>query len=131
MEQMGSNEVIDRDVLRSPNAEFPIDGPELNYFGYSEKKLKPYIRNAIVEAEEKGERLFLSHITTSTHHPWATPEEFGEQENYFGDGRAGGSPLNRYLNTVKFADQWVGDVLNLLDELGVAEKTLVVMLGDQ
>lgn len=30
MEQMGFDQVIDRDVLRDPNAEFPIDGPELN-----------------------------------------------------------------------------------------------------
>jgi hypothetical protein len=131
MEQMSFDRVIDRDRLRDPDAEFPIDGPELNYFGYSETTLKPYIRKVITDAEEQRERLFLSHLTTSTHHPWATPEEFGVQENYFGDGRAGSSPFNRYLNTIKFADRWVGDVLSLLDELEVANKTLLVILGDQ
>ncbi|KAL1961750.1 hypothetical protein VTN77DRAFT_1076 [Rasamsonia byssochlamydoides] len=130
MEQMGFDEVIDREVLRNASSEFHVTGPELNYFGYSERVLRPYMRKAIMDAEEKGERLFLSHLTTSTHHPWATPEEFGEQKNYWGDSRAGDSPWNRYLNTIKFADQWVGEVLQLLEELGVAEKTLVVMLGD-
>jgi hypothetical protein len=131
MEQVGFDEVIDREVLRNANSEFPVTGPELNYFGYSERALRPHMRKAIVDAEEKGERLFLSHLTTSTHHPWATPGEFGEQENYWGDRRAGDTPWNRYLNTIRFADQWVGEVLQLLEELGVAEKTLVVMLGDQ
>lgn len=131
MEQMGFDEVVDREVLRNASSEFHVTGPELNYFGYSERTLLPYIRKAIVDAEEKRKRLFLSHLTSSTHHPWATPEEFGEQENYWGDSRAGDSPWNRYLNTIKFADQWVGEVLQLLQELEVAEKTLLVILGDQ
>ena len=106
MERLGFDQFIDRETLQNPASEFSVKGPELNYFGYSERELKPLIRKTISEAEDKGERLFLSHLTSSTHHPWATPEEFGEQENYWGDSRAGDSPWNRYLNTIKFADQW-------------------------
>lgn len=130
MEAMGFDEVIDREVLQSADAEFPPEGPELNYFGYSERVLKPYIRKSLLDAEEHGQRLLLSHLTTSTHHPWATPDEFGPQMDYFGGKLGGDKPFNRYLNTIRFADQWVGDVLHLLEELNLAEKTLVVLLGD-
>ncbi|KAL1976247.1 hypothetical protein VTN31DRAFT_2529 [Thermomyces dupontii] len=130
MEAMGFDEVIDREVLQSPDAEFPPEGPELNYFGYSERILKPYIRKALLDAEEQGQRLLLSHLTTSTHHPWATPDEFGPQMDYFGGKLGGDKPFNRYLNTIKFADEWVGDVLHLLEELDLAERTLLILLGD-
>jgi hypothetical protein len=131
MEKVGFEQFVDREALRNESSEFSVKGPELNYFGYSERELKPFIRKAIADAGQKGERLFLSHLTSSTHHPWATPEEFGEQGCYWGDSRAGDSPWNRYLNTIKFADQWVGEVLDLLKELGVDNETLVVVLGDQ
>ncbi|KAK2737806.1 hypothetical protein FQN55_000917 [Onygenales sp. PD_40] len=127
MEYMNFDEGIDREYLQKTNT---IKGPEVNYLGYSEKELKPYIRKALSDAEQNGERLFLSHITTSTHHPWSTPEDFGEHEDYFGDSRGGKSPFNRYLNTIKFEDQWVGDILDIIKDLGVADKTLVVVLGD-
>lgn len=87
MQQMGFGQFVDRETLRNESSGFSVKGPEINYFGYSEKELKPFFRKTISEAEEKGERLFLSHLTSSTHHPWATPEEFGEQECYWGDAR--------------------------------------------
>lgn len=39
--------------------------------------------------------------------------------------------LNRYLNTVRYGDRWLGEVMDLLGEMDVAEETLVVMIGDQ
>ncbi|KAL1965841.1 hypothetical protein VTN77DRAFT_5162 [Rasamsonia byssochlamydoides] len=129
MNMIGFDLTIDREYLKSPNAEFRVAGKEVNYLGYSEKELRPYLRKAITDAEDKGERLLLSHITTTTHHPWTTPGDADEQEDYWGDSRAN-SPFNRYLNTVKYADRWVGEVLDLINDLGVADKTLVVVLGD-
>ena len=39
--------------------------------------------------------------------------------------------MNRYLNTIGFADNWINDILEILEEKGVANETLVVMAGDQ
>ncbi|KAI9754737.1 MAG: hypothetical protein M1835_000870 [Candelina submexicana] len=130
MEQMGFDETVVREDLQNPEAKYPAKEPELNYFGYSEKELKPYIRDLFTSAEKNNERVFLSHLTTSTHHPWATPKEFGEQQKYWGGSRGHHSPWDRYLNSIKWADQWIGEVLSLLEELGVADETLVVVLGD-
>lgn len=126
----GFDQVIDREYLHSSEAEFTPDGPEIGYLGFSEQELKPYIRKAITEAEENGERLLLSHITTSTHHPWEIPKD-KQMENYWGDSRKGNTPWNRYLNTVKYGDRWVGEFFEIIQELGIAEKTLVIVLGDQ
>jgi phosphoglycerol transferase MdoB-like AlkP superfamily enzyme len=131
MNMLKFDKTIDREDLQDPNAKFPLEAPELNYFGYSERELKPYIKDLFLDAEKSGERVYLSHLTSSTHHPWATPEEFGEQKRYWGGSQGGGTPWDRYLNTIKFADEWVGEVLQLLEEVGVADKTLVVVLGDQ
>lgn len=102
-----------------------------NYFGFPETQVKPYIRDLFKQAEEKNERLFLSHFTSSTHHPWATPEAFGDTIDYLGRSRwSPESALNKYLNTVNYVDNWIGQIMDMIEELGVADETLVVMVGD-
>lgn len=46
-------------------------------------------------------------------------------------GSSGHTHLNEYLNTISYIDGWMGDVLGLLDEAGIANETLVVFVGDQ
>jgi Sulfatase len=130
---MGFSNVIVRATLSNSSSKFfPPTEPESNYFGYPEKQVKPYIRDLIIQAEEKNERLFLSHLTSSTHHPWSTPKSFGEQKNYMGSASwINHQHLNKYLNTVAYADAWLGEILDELEDTGVANETLVVMVGDQ
>ena len=40
------------------------------------------------------------------------------------------SNLNSYLNTVKFTDGWLSDILSIFDKTGVSKETLIVMAGD-
>lgn len=52
-------------------------------------------------------------------------------ELYTGEG--GGvnhEPMNNYLNTVRFVDTWLGDIMSMLDDAGIANSTLVVVVGD-
>lgn len=131
LEKMGFDVTMVREDLMRPGAKYPPSGPELNYFGFSEEELKPYMRDLFIDAEKSGERVFLSHLTSSTHHPWATPKEFGAQQRYWGGSRGGGTPWDRYLNSIRWGDKWIGEVMALLKEVGVADETLVVMIGDQ
>lgn len=39
--------------------------------------------------------------------------------------------MNNYLNTVRYVDGWLGDILQVLDDTGIANETLVVLVGDQ
>lgn len=38
--------------------------------------------------------------------------------------------MNDYLNTARFVDNWLGDIMSMLDEAGIANQTLVVVVGD-
>jgi phosphoglycerol transferase MdoB-like AlkP superfamily enzyme len=100
---------------------------------YAESEIEPYLRDAIFDAAENQTRLFLSHITSTTHHPWAVPDSF-HQEMYMGfnDGlRSRHQDLNHYLNAVAYVDQWIGKILGYIDEANLTDSTLVVMIGDQ
>lgn len=91
----------------------------------------PYLRDLVYDAAENGTRLFLSHLTSSTHHPWRLPRSF-QSEQYTGEqGSVDHDSMNSYLNTVRYVDDWLGEILNLLDEAGIANSTLVVIVGDQ
>jgi hypothetical protein len=130
---MGFSEVIVKSTLLDPTSKhYPPTEKESNYFGFPETQVKPYLRDLFTEAKEKNERLFLSHFTSSTHHPWNVPEGNGEEFEFLKKGRwRSEHQLNRYLNTVKYEDRWVGEFMDMLEGLGVAEETLVVMVGDQ
>lgn len=131
-EEVGFDEIISKDTLLNPNSEhYPPKEKQSNYFGFPESQVKPYIEDMFRQAEKTGERLFLSHLTSTTHHPWNLPEGAGESVQYLKQGRwRKEHELNRYLNTIKYVDNWIGEIMDLLEKIGVAEETLVVMVGD-
>lgn len=122
-------ESIDRDRANDPS----WTAKKFNFWGYPDSSLAVYVREAIEKAERDHERLFLTHLTGITHHPWDTPD--GTYEELIGSRKkAFGGPnndLNRYLNTIGVNDRWFQTVLDILEETGVASETLVVMIGDQ
>ena len=110
----------------------PGPGPQkYNFWGYRENELREYFLDALVQAEKKHERVFLTHLTGQTHHPWIMP--VGEPyEELISSGLFNqNEKFNRYLNTIGVADKWLGEVMDLLEEAGVSDETLVVMVGDQ
>ncbi|ODA77234.1 hypothetical protein RJ55_06861 [Drechmeria coniospora] len=106
---------------------------EINYFGYPEPVLKRYLRDYIAKATADDQRMFLSHFTSTTHHPWATPKSF-KTLDYMGSAHGGltdsHKDMNKYLNTIRWNDAWLGDLMQMLDDHGIANETLVVLVGD-
>jgi arylsulfatase A-like enzyme len=82
----------------------------------------------IDETLRQNKRLLLSHFTSTTHHPWGTPEGF-PRETYFGD--ANHEHMDGFLNANRFVDTWLGDLMGMLGEAGIADETLTVFVGDQ
>ena len=132
-ERMGFSEVVVKSTIDNPASKyFPPTEEESNYFGYPETQVKDYMRDLFLDAEKNNERLFLSHFTSSTHHPWNTPESAGENFDFLKrSGWRSEHELNRYLNTIRYGDRWIGQVMDMIEEVGVAQETLVVMIGDQ
>lgn len=133
MEKMGFDQSIAKSFLIDPfSKHYPPKEPEANYFGFPEPELKPYLHDLFATAERQGHRLFLSHLTSTTHHPWSVPETFGIDEEYLSRWHwKEERPLNRYLNTLRYQDRWIGDFMDMLESLGVLDDTLVVFAGDQ
>jgi arylsulfatase A-like enzyme len=68
------------------------------------------------------EKFMATYMTLSPHHPYDYPSE---DEVY-----AGGSWLDRYRNSLHFADRAVGQLIEFLRSEHLLEKTLVVVYGD-
>ncbi|POR36836.1 Lipoteichoic acid synthase-like YvgJ [Tolypocladium paradoxum] len=100
---------------------------DVNYYGMPEVALEDYIRDAFVVANQTNQRVFLSHLTSTTHHAFGIPEE----ETYvpLTDDKEW-DDLSHYLNAVGYVDRWLGKILDILDSEGVANDTLLILVGD-
>ncbi|GAM87625.1 hypothetical protein ANO11243_056520 [Dothideomycetidae sp. 11243] len=109
----------------------PPTEPMSSYFAYPESQLAPYLYDLFKDIQSKSERLFLSHLTSQTHHPFKIPKSFGRNIEYMGRNAAGKRrALNDYLNSIRYQDQWLGQIMDLLDETGMTNETLIVLVGD-
>lgn len=101
---------------------------EINYFGYAETTLKSHIQDYIKKIQDEGKRMFLSHFTSTTHHPWGTPGSFPIVDYMHPKG--GHDEFNSYLNAIRFTDAWLGELMQIFNDAGIADETLVVFVGD-
>lgn len=129
-EKMGFREVVSRKTLQKDVKNTP-GMMELNYFGYAEPYLRPHFEEFIDRALANDTRMFLSHFTSTTHHPWRTPPDWSTVR-YMGKSHGGIShfDFNQYLNAIAYHDAWLGQVMQLIEDKGIANETLVVFVGD-
>lgn len=128
MDAMGfpPEHTIDREYLRSATARHgPVTLPNINEFAFEEDPLEDYIRDIFVDANETESRVFLTHLTSTSHHRFHMPAK----ERYIPMAR-GLDMMSRYVNTEGYDDRWIRKVLDILDDQGVADETLVIFLGD-
>ena len=76
---------------------------------------------------KNNQRVFLSQLTSTTHHGFGIPEE----ETYvpLTDDKEW-DDLSHYLNAVGYVDRWLSKILKILDSEGVADETLLILVGD-
>lgn len=131
MPVLGFQDMITQEWIDANRGEHSPDPSEnVPGRGYMDKALRNILRDAVVGAERSHTRLFLSHLTGSTHRPWSVPGV--AYEDFFGDlGNLLHTDLNCFLNTLKYQDEWLAIILEILQEEGVADETLLVMVGDQ
>ncbi|EFQ30776.1 sulfatase [Colletotrichum graminicola] len=118
--------LIGSEYLRSPAAKFGrVNLKDVNYFGMQETPLEDYMRDQFETAKKTNERVYISHLTSTTHHPYGIPAD----EKYVPLGR-GLDDLSHYINAIGYDDRWLGNITNMLDDLGVANETLLILAGD-
>lgn len=81
---------------------------------------------ALKEATDKGQPFYLYFAQYAVHGPFDSDPRFAP--NYQGSGKP--VPAQAFATLIEGMDKSLGDVLDHLDELGVAEDTLVIFLGD-
>ena len=122
------DKIIGGTYLKTDGHKFaPANMSDVNYYGMPEIAIENYLRDAFATAKAKDERLFLSHLTSTSHHPFRMPED--ERPVRFAADRRH-HMLSRYLNAIGYVDRWLGKVFDILEEEGVADETLVVLVGD-
>lgn len=129
--KIGFSHVVTKTKIKEDSQD-PGGPEEINYFGYAETVLKPYIKDFVINSTKNNQRMFLSHFTSTTHHPWGTPSGFDMVE-YMGRGHGltnSHQDMNKYLNAVRWHDAWLGELMQLFDDLGISEETLMVFVGD-
>ncbi|TQV93846.1 sulfatase domain-containing protein [Cordyceps javanica] len=120
--------IITKEYLKGDSPKFGhVDLPDINYYGMAEIAIEDYIRDAFASAKRDNERVLLTHITSTTHHPFELPEN----EKYVALSEDSDlDDLSHYLNAVGYVDGWMGKILDILEEQEVANETLVVAVGD-
>lgn len=118
---------IDSWYLRGHPKFGKVEMEDVNYYGMPEVAIKDYIQDAFAEAKKTNQRVFLTHITSTTHHAFGIPE--GEKYVKLNDGMEW-DDLSKYVNAMGYVDRWLQQILDILESEGVAEETLLVLVGD-
>lgn len=131
--KLGFDHIITRTQLRE-SPRFNKSDPmyqKVNYFAYPEPVLLPYLREFIANSTANNQRMWMSHFTSTTHHTWGLPkgEPFYRYITHKGITNKG-NHFNSYINTIRWHDGWMATLMNLLEEQGIANETLVVFAGD-
>ncbi|PNY26175.1 Lipoteichoic acid synthase-like YvgJ [Tolypocladium capitatum] len=122
------NNLVTKEYLQSDSAKFgKVNMSDINYYGMPEVAIKDYIRDAFASARKNNERVFLSHLTSTTHHPFGIPED--EKYIPLADEKKL-DDLSHYVNAVGYVDRWLGQILEILEQEGVSDETLLVLVGD-
>lgn len=83
-------------------------------------------KKQISQAVEDGVPFFLDFAHYAVHGPFHSDPRFAG--NYTDSGKP--KPAQAYATLIEGMDRSLGDVLDHLDELGIAEETLILFLGD-
>jgi hypothetical protein len=112
------------------NASLPLYQKN-NYFSYPEPTIVPHLDIYLDDLKEKNERMFLTHFTSTTHHRWDVPKDYPFVDYMPHDGGKGwGEHINKYMNTIRYTDEWLGTLMQMLETKGMAKETLVVFASD-
>lgn len=129
MKMMGfdTGELLSKETLELPTAKYPIPNETINpgEWSFPETVTMPYIRDLIRKSRVSGNRLFLSHLTSTTHYPFRSPKSWTNRKY------TEHSDLNNYLNTIAWSDSWVEELFGVMKTEGIADETLVIISGDQ
>ena len=94
-----------------------------NYFGYEDDIMLEPSKKWLEERGDDGSFL-ATYETITPHHDYQAPDRYGIKDFAEKDG------LNRYLNSVRYVDFFVKNLIEQYKERGLYEDTIFVFYGD-
>ncbi|TQV91451.1 sulfatase domain-containing protein [Cordyceps javanica] len=125
------DEMVDSEYLHSDKAAFGnVTVEDVRYDGMPEPAIEEYFRDAFRTSRENDTRLFLTHLTSSTHFPYGLPGDEVYVPMVQDDANNHLQDISKHLNAVGYVDRWVGHLLDIVEEEGATNDTLIVLVGD-
>lgn len=125
------DEMVDSEYLHSDKATFGNTTVEdVRYDGMPEPAIEEYFRDAFRTGRNNDTRLFLTHLTSSTHFPYGLPGDEVYVPMVQDDASNHLQDISKHLNAVGYVDRWVGHLLDIVEEEGATNDTLIVFVGD-
>lgn len=113
---MGFEKIVAKEEL-APAKGFEIVG----YFGYEDKAV---VQPAVDWAAAQKGPFFLAITTVTTHHDYTLPKNWS-RHTFVPDKR-----VNNYLNTIRYTDEFLRDLITSFQKRGLDKNTLFVVIGD-
>lgn len=108
------------------NAAFDKEGFErVNYFGFEDRVMLQPAVDWATEKASAGSPFFLSMLTLTPHHDYDFPMHH-EEESYTDQKGS----FNKYLNALRYQDDFVRDLVAKFDKAGLMDSTTFVFIGD-
>ena len=124
-------------------SDYEID--EVIGLGLSDKSFLKQSVAKIKEINDKGQPYYGTVITLTNHTPFSDTDKYGEfdvdlketvknpttgQMEEVSFPYMGGTKLGNYFKSVHYADEQLGMFINMLDEEGIMDNTVLVLYGD-
>jgi lipoteichoic acid synthase len=94
-----------------------------NYFGYEDDIMLEPSRRWLEENGDDGP-FFTTYLTVTTHHDYTVPSRYGKKD--FAEDET----FNDYLNTVRYQDFFLRNLIEQYKDLGLYEDTVFIVMGD-
>lgn len=98
-----------------------------NYLGLEERAMTQPILDWVAASPDP---FFLTVLTLTSHHDYRVPSTFASREPTHVPEGADPVRWRRYLDTVRYTDTWLGELVDGLEARGRLDDTLVVVVGD-
>ena len=101
-----------------------------HYFGYPDKMLIKPSMDWVKKQQKANKPFFLTYLTLTSHHGYEVPEKFKKVDFIKNPKGKREVEFNKYLNSLRYTDDFVRELLEQFRKKGLIKNTLFVFVGD-
>ncbi len=98
---------------------------QANYFGYEDDVMLKPSEEWLEKQKKSGKPFLATYATITAHHDYLAPQKRYGREDFNEDDL-----VNRYLNSIRYQDLFLKNLIDQYKKLGLYDDTVFVVLGD-